>query len=340
MRAREHPCVSPVLVTGAAGFVGAHLCAGLARRGHRVIGCDHFGGGRDARLKHQRVSDLLAPAGVTCVRMDVTDVAAVESWLGHHRPDTVVHLAAHAGVRRSIEHPMDYLQANVVGFANVLEACRRHGVGHLLYASSSSVYGARDAVPFRESDGGLVPASPYAATKLANEAMAQGYAQVYPMRLTGMRFFTLYGPWGRPDMAYFLFAQRLRRGQPITLFGDGQPRRDFTYIGDAVHAVTRLCELPPAPGAPRGQVLNIGHRRPVRMTEFVRALERATGWTARIEPAPLPPGDVPVTCADDTQLRQLIGDWPCTGLDDGLGAFARWFRAWADAEDELHLRVD
>jgi UDP-glucuronate 4-epimerase len=323
--------MSRILVTGAAGFIGAHVAAALARDGHAVTGCDSFNAYYDPRLKVDRVAALLRPHGVACTALDLAQPGTAAELIQPGRFDAVIHLAAQAGVRHSIDAPMDYVQSNLVGFVALLEACRQAGVGQVLYASSSSVYGSRSSTPFSEDDRVDQPASLYAATKKANEAIAHAYAHVHGLPLTGLRFFTVYGPWGRPDMAYFSFARRMRRGEPITLFAGGELLRDFTFIDDAVEAVTRLLARGPAPrvdgGAP-AEVFNIGHRTPVKVTEFVASLERATGLAARIEHAPMQPGDVPVTCADPAHLQAAIGDWTWTPLDDGLRHFAQWLQHW------------
>ena len=318
-----------ILVTGAAGFIGAHVAAELARAGHRVTGVDNFNTYYEPRLKQDRVAALLQPLGVPCQRQDLCDGAATRELIVKGSFDAVIHLAAQAGVRHSIKAPADYIQSNLVGFANVIEACREAGVPHLLYASSSSVYGNRTDAPFRESDRVDRPASLYAATKIANELIAHTYASIHGLRSTGLRFFTVYGPWGRPDMAYFSFSRRIRAGQPITLFAEGQLLRDFTYIDDIVDAVVGLLNAPaPAAAAKESDVYNLGHHVPVTVNDFVRTLEAALGLKAIIEYGPMQPGDVPVTCADDGRLRERIGDWATTPLDVGLGRFARWIEGW------------
>jgi UDP-glucuronate 4-epimerase len=335
-----------VLVTGAAGFIGAHAAAALKRLGLEVVGCDSFNAYYPPALKHDRVRALLGPHGVPCHRLDLADVAATRDLLQRGGFDTVLHLAAQAGVRHSIEAPMDYVQANLVGFTALLQACHETGVEHFFYASSSSVYGSRTHTPFREDDRTDQPASLYAASKKANELIASSYASVHGLRSTALRFFTVYGPWGRPDMAYFSFARRLRCGEPITLFAGGTLWRDFTYIDDAVDAVVRLMqahglEAPaplPAPASPiavaeglphpLAEVFNIGHHEPVQVLDFVRDLEAATGCTARVVMAPMQPGDVPMTCADPQRLLARIGPWPHTPLRDGLQRFADWLNQW------------
>lgn len=318
-----------ILVTGAAGFVGAHVAAQLARAGHRVTGVDSFNAYYDPKLKHDRVAALLTPLGVPCRALDLCDGPATHALITGGGFDAVIHLAAQAGVRHSIKAPADYIQANLVGFGHVIEACREARVPQLLYASSSSVYGNRTDAPFRETDRVDRPASLYAATKIANELIAHTYASIHGLRTTGLRFFTVYGPWGRPDMAYFSFSRRIRAGQPITLFAEGQLLRDFTYIDDIVDAVIGLMDAPaPAATPTESDIYNLGHHVPVKVVDFVRTLEDALGLKAIIEFGPMQPGDVPVTCADDGRLRARIGDWASTPLDVGLGRFARWIEGW------------
>ncbi len=319
-----------LLVTGAAGFIGAHAAAALAADGWRVIGCDNFNPYYAPRLKHDRVAALLSPLGVPCEHLDISDAAAVNLLFAQHKPTHVLNLAAQAGVRYSLVDPGTYVQSNLVGFANVLEACRQHQVQHLAYASSSSVYGARNQTPFREDDETRQPTSLYAATKIANEAMAYSYSHLFKLPATGLRFFTVYGPWGRPDMAYFSFAQKIRAGQPITLFADGLLHRDFTFIADVVEAIRRLLSQP-APALAQDvphTVCNVGNRHPVQVVEFVRLLEASLGQQADIHFAPMQAGDVPMTCADTTRLHGWTGFEPQTELGDGLKVFAGWLQEY------------
>lgn len=320
-----------VLVTGAAGFIGSHTAAALADAGLDVVACDAFGGlGAVGRLQRDRVAHFLAPRGIPCEPVDLSDGDQVEALFAAHRFERVVHLAAQAGVRYSVEAPGRFVQSNLVAFGHVLEACRHHGVGHLVYASSSSVYGAREEVPFREDDRADRPTSFYAATKRANELMAYSYAHLFALPCTALRFFTVYGPWGRPDMAYFDFAQRIRRGEPISVYGDGEMRRDFTYVDDIVEGVRRIATTPCAAlGSPVPHALfNIGHHEPVEVREFVALLEAALGRRAIVRHVPQHRGDVPVTCADVTRLRERVGFAPTTALADGLVSFARWLEGW------------
>ncbi len=320
-----------VLVTGAAGFIGAHVAAALCDAGFDVVGCDRAGGeGLLARLRHDRVTHFLVGRHVPFEVVDLSEPGEVEALFARHRFDRVVHLAAQAGVRQSAEMPQAFVRSNLVAFGHLLEACRHARVEHLVYASSSSVYGAREATPFREDDRADAPTSLYAATKRANELMAHSYAHLFELPCTALRFFTVYGPWGRPDMAYFDFAQRIRRGEPITVYGRGELRRDFTYVDDIVEGVRRVAALPCAApgGAAPHLVLNIGNHEPVEVSVFVRLLEQALGRAAIVRYAPVHKGDVPITCADVTRLRALTGFAPRTPLADGLERFARWLEAW------------
>ncbi|MBN8488194.1 MAG: NAD-dependent epimerase/dehydratase family protein [Burkholderiales bacterium] len=322
-----------ILVTGAAGFIGAHLCAALSARGHRVIGCDHLRHDDPLlALRRARVAALLAPSGVHLVDADLRDAHACEALVAHGQPRVVVHLAARPGVRDSITDPLGYVGPNLVAFANLLQSCSTQRVARLLFASSSSVYGARSEAPFNEDDRCDRPESFYAATKQANEAMAHAFSRTRGLSVSALRFFTVYGPWGRPDMAYFSFAQRICRAQPITLFAGGELWRDFTYIDDVVEAVCRLAERP---GGPSWEVLNVGHSRPVQVRTFLATLEAALGRRAQILDAPIQPGDVPMTCADPARLHDAVGALPCTPLETGLQRFVAWLRVWQRSQPEV-----
>ena len=333
-----------ILVTGAAGFIGAHVARALAQRGLRVTACDNFNAYYDPQLKQARVQHLLWPAGVNVAHVDLTDVAQTQRLVDTSGAEVVLHLAAQAGVRHSVERPMDCVQANLMGFGSVLEACRTVGIGHLLYASSSSVYGHRagageqGARPFSEDDRVDRPASFYAATKMANEAMAYATARVHGLPVTGLRFFTVYGPWGRPDMACWLFAERILGGRPIRVFGRGELMRDYTYVADTVEAVCRLVErgapAPDAQGVPI-ETFNVGHSLPMTVNELVAGLEAAIGRPALIEYAPMQAGDVPHTESDPARLRAAIGDWSRTPMADGLGEFVQWLRWWQQRSDAV-----
>lgn len=320
-----------VLVTGAAGFIGSAVAARIASSGFNVLGCDNYNNYYTPKLKHDRVNALLKPARIDCVPIEISDAAQVESIFRSFKPDLVIHLAAQAGVRYSLENPSAYVQSNLVGFANILEACRHSQIRHLLYASSSSVYGANASVPFREADRTDEPVSLYAATKKSNELMAHCYSHLYGLPMTGLRFFTVYGPWGRPDMAYFSFTKKMLAGERIPVFAEGQLRRDFTYIDDIVEGVVRLLHKPQdaGGGSVPHAVFNIGNHQPVRVMEFIRILERTLDVQAKIEFLPMQPGDVPATFADTGRLRELVKFAPSTTLEVGLARFARWYRGWA-----------
>jgi UDP-glucuronate 4-epimerase len=323
------PMPTPViLVTGAAGFIGAHVAARLRHLGHSVVGCDNFNDYYDPALKRARVARLLDVSGVPCESVELADATSVKALFRRLEPAFVVHLAAQAGVRHSITHPEAYVQSNLVGFANVLEACRHGRVEHLIYASSSSVYGDRVDAPFSESQATDSPVSLYAATKKSNELMAHAYSHLYGQRATGLRFFTVYGPWGRPDMAYFSFAEKILAGRPLPVFGGGTLQRDFTYIDDIVEGVVRLALGPAASGHPSHEVFNIGNHKPVAVMEFIKILAALLAHEPVLELLPPQPGDVTMTCADVDKLRARIGFEPSTSLEEGLRRFVHWFRQW------------
>ena len=326
----------PVLVTGAAGFIGMHVTRRLLADGHDVVGLDNLNAYYDPRLKQARLAELEAFSNFKFIKMDIGERKTVAALFAAHRFPAVVHLAAQAGVRHSLIDPHAYVDADVTGFLNVLEGCRHAGCRHLIYASSSSVYGANSRVPFRTADNVDHPLSLYGATKKANELMAHAYAHLFALPATGLRFFTVYGPWGRPDMAMWLFTDAIMQGRPIKLFNNGQMRRDFTYIDDAVEAVVRLIPRPPAPNpawsgedpatsrAP-WRVYNIGNSLPVEVTEVVRLIEEALGKPAVRELLPLQPGDVPQTCADASDLARAVGFRPNTPIGEGVRRFVDWF---------------
>ena len=325
-----------ILVTGAAGFVGSFVSARLAAMGHTVVGCDNFNDYYDPRLKTDRVAALLAPAGIECLTVELADNAQVTALFERVKPTLVVHLAAQAGVRYSLVNPDAYLQSNVIAFGHILEACRLHQVEHLLYASSSSVYGGNAKVPFSEDDQTDEPVSLYAATKKANELMAYSYSHLYRLPATGLRFFTVYGPWGRPDMAYFSFTQKLLKGETIPVFAEGQLRRDFTYIDDIVEGVVRLLFKPrPEPdahalgGKVPHWVFNIGNNQPVKVVDFIRTLEKVLGVSAALDFQPMQPGDVEATHADTSKLQAWVGYKPTTALETGLTQFREWYNPWS-----------
>jgi UDP-glucuronate 4-epimerase len=333
-----------VLVTGAAGFIGMHTSLALLARGDEVVGLDNFNDYYSPQLKHDRLAHIAATAPgkpFRCVEMDVADTAGLLALFEAERFDRVVHLAAQAGVRYSLQNPHAYAQSNLVGFVNILEGCRHHGVQHLVYASSSSVYGGNVKMPFAESDPVNHPVSLYAATKKANELMAHTYSHLYDLPTTGLRFFTVYGPWGRPDMAPMLFARAMLAGEPIQIFNHGQMRRDFTYIADIVDGVLGALDHvaepdasfqreQPDPGSSWApyRVYNIGHSEPVALLDFVKAMELALGVEAIKDFKPMQPGDVTATFADTRRLAALTGSHPSVPLADGVKHFADWYRAY------------
>jgi UDP-glucuronate 4-epimerase len=323
---------NPVIVTGAAGFIGSHVAARLADMGVNVIGCDNFNNYYSPRLKTDRVKALLAPRKVECLSVEIADAAQIKRLFDRYRPALVLHLAAQAGVRYSLKNPAAYVQSNLVGFGNILDACQHHRVEHFLYASSSSVYGAAAHVPFNEDDNTDEPVSLYAATKKANELMAYSYSRIYGMPTTGLRFFTVYGPWGRPDMAYFSFTEKMLKGEAITVFAKGELQRDFTYIDDIVEGVVRLIFKPVAKEARKTPhaIYNIGNHQPVTVLGFISTLEKVLNVRAAMEFLPMQPGDVPVTCADTTRLRQQVDFEPSTPLESGLIRFVDWYKAWSN----------
>jgi UDP-glucuronate 4-epimerase len=314
------------IVTGCAGFIGFHTALRLLREGHRVSGLDNLNDYYELSLKRARLALLEREPGFSFVQADVADAPALERLLDAARPEGVVHLAAQVGVRNSVRNPRAYTESNLVGFFNVLDGCARRGVRHLVYASSSSVYGANTKVPFSESDGVDHPVSYYAATKKANELMAHAYSHLNRLPTSGLRFFTVYGPWGRPDMAPILFGRAILRGEPIALFNHGQMRRDFTYVDDVVEAIVRVLGRPPdgAGGAAPYRVLNVGNSSPVELEEFVATLERHLGRKAERTYLPMQPGDVPATWADTAQVEAVTGFAPRTPLDEGLRRMAEW----------------
>ena len=329
----------PVLVTGAAGFVGAFVAARLLAAGKKVVGLDNLNAYYDPALKHGRLEWLLPEAGFDFRRMDLADREGIAALFAEHRFAHVVHLGAQAGVRYSIENPHAYADANLVGFLNILEGCRAVGCEHLVYASSSSVYGGNRKTPFRVSDSVDHPVSLYAATKKANELMAHSYADLYGLAATGLRFFTVYGPWGRPDMAYWLFTEAILQGRPIKVFNNGDMLRDFTYVDDIVESVLRLVPRPPRPDpdfdrmapdpgrswAPH-RVFNIGNSRSEKLTELISLIEQATGREAVKEFLPMQPGDVQATFADVSALEAEVDFAPRTPLSEGIPRFVEWYR--------------
>jgi UDP-glucuronate 4-epimerase len=319
-----------ILVTGAAGFIGFHIARELLAEGREVVGLDSLNSYYDPALKRARLDMLREDSRFRFVHTDLADRAAMASLFAKHRFPVVVHLAAQAGVRHSIDHPHAYVEANLEGFVNVLEGCRHNECRHLMYASSSSVYGANAKLPFSVDDKTDCPVSLYAATKKANELMAYSYSHLYRLPVTGLRFFTIYGPWGRPDMAIFLFAKAILEGTPIKLFNHGKMRRDFTYIDDVTRVVSRLVDQVPGDGRTGGapaRIYNVGNHRPEELMHVVTLLERELGRTAIIDMLPMQPGDVTDTFADVDDLMRDVGFRPDTSIADGIHHFAAWYRS-------------
>ncbi|WP_448481578.1 NAD-dependent epimerase [Pseudoxanthomonas mexicana] len=332
-----------VLVTGAAGFIGSHLSERLLARGDEVLGYDNLNAYYDPTLKEARLARLTPKDGFSFVRASLEDRAALEAAFDDFRPQRVVNLAAQAGVRYSLENPHAYIDSNIVGFLNILEACRHRGIEHLVYASSSSVYGANRKLPFAVEDSVDHPVSLYAASKKANELMAHTYSHLFGLPTTGLRFFTVYGPWGRPDMALFLFTRKILAGEPIDVFNHGHHTRDFTYVDDIVEGVIRTLDRVPGPDpaydplAPTPasslapyRVYNIGNHQPVQLLRYIEVLEDCLGRKAEKRLLPMQPGDVPDTHADVEALRRDTGYSPATPIETGVRRFVEWYRAYYD----------
>lgn len=319
-----------ILVTGGAGFIGFHLTHRLLEKGLYVIGFDNLNDYYDVSLKNDRLSILRRSRTYRFVRGDLADQSAVETIFAEEKPDIVVHLGAQAGVRYSIDNPRAYIDSNLIGFFNMLEACRHHTTEHLLFASSSSVYGNQKKTPFSTSDSVDHPISLYAATKKSNELMAYTYSHLYKIPATGLRFFTVYGPYGRPDMAYFKFANLIREGKPIKIYNNGDMLRDFTYVNDIVMGIERILCNPPKldNNAVRYKIYNIGNNRPVKLMDFIETLEQVLGKIAKKEYLPMQQGDVYQTYADITELERDFGFCPQTSIRDGLEQFAEWYRQY------------
>lgn len=336
-----------ILVTGAAGFIGSKVSAELLAAGHNVTGVDNINDYYDTRLKQARLKHFFglnidesftygttittaATGGhMRVVKADITDVDLMDSIFDEGKFDIVINLAAQAGVRHSIDHPRCYVRDNVMGFLNVLEGCRKSGVKHLVFASSSSIYGLNSRVPYTETDNAARPASIYAATKLSNEAMAHAYSKLYGLPATALRYFTVYGPWGRPDMAPMLFADAITRGKEIKVFNNGDMARDFTYIDDVARATAYVAMHAPTPNSDhvRYDIYNIGCSRPVNLNTFIDKMEQTFGRKTVRKPLPMQPGDVALTYADTAKLQRLTGIGPFTDLDHGLRLFAEWFNS-------------
>ncbi len=330
-----------ILVTGVAGFIGFHVTSKLLDQKFEVVGIDNLNAYYDVSLKQARLQQLTAHthnAGFTFVHMDISDRAAVDDLFGQHKFDRVIHLAAQAGVRYSIDNPYEYVQSNLVGFLNILEGCRQQKVDHLVYASSSSVYGSNAKMPFSENDAVNHPLSFYGATKLANEIMAHSYSSLYNLPTTGLRFFTVYGPWGRPDMALFKFTRSILAGEPIDVYNYGKHKRDFTFVDDIVAGILAVADQPAStnpkfnPLAPDAatssapwRVFNIGNSNPVELAKYIELIEQYLGKKAKINLLPLQPGDVPDTYADISNLQQAVNYKPQTSVEVGIKAFLDWY---------------
>jgi UDP-glucuronate 4-epimerase len=327
-----------ILVTGAAGFIGFHTSNKLLARGDTVVGLDNLNDYYDVNLKKARLALLEPQPGFTFAGIDLVDRPALEALFTEHRFDAVINLAAQAGVRYSLENPHAYIDSNIVGFTNLLESCRHNEVGHLVYASTSSVYGMNTSMPFSVHDNVDHPISLYAASKKANELMAHTYSHLYGLPTTGLRFFTVYGPWGRPDMALFLFTKAILAGEPIKVFNKGQMQRDFTYIDDIVEGVVRVTDrtatpnpdwdsADPDPGTSSApyRLYNIGNNSPVMLLDYIAAIEKALGKKADMELLPMQPGDVAATCADIDALEAAVGYRPATPIEEGVNNFISWY---------------
>jgi UDP-glucuronate 4-epimerase len=331
-----------ILVTGAAGFIGSTLSKRLVESGHTVVGIDNLNDYYDVSLKQARLDRLRAIPGFHFEKIDISDRLAIEKLFSEQKPHRVAHLAAQAGVRYSTENPHVYVDTNLVGFLHVLEGCRHHSVEHLIYASTSSVYGLNTKMPFSEHDGVDHPVSLYAATKKANESMAHSYSHMYGLPTTGLRFFTVYGPWGRPDMALFLFTKNILAGKPIDVFNHGKHTRDFTYIDDIVEGVARTIEGAPSGAAPKWnsdrpdpatssapyRIFNIGNNRPVELMRYIELLEENLGKKAIKNFLPLQKGDIPANAADVTELEAAVGYRPSTPVETGIARFVEWYREY------------
>jgi len=330
-----------VLVTGAAGFIGYHTAKALVERGHEVVGVDNLNAYYDVKLKEDRLARLRELPGFSFQRLDLADCTGMEAMFAASRPQRVVHLGAQAGVRYGLENPHSYVDSNIAGTLHVLEGCRHGGVEHLVFASSSSVYGANTAMPFSVHQNVDHPLSIYAASKKSNELMAHCYAHLFQIPVTGLRFFTVYGPWGRPDMALFKFTRNILAGEPIDVFNNGHHARDFTYIDDIVEGVLRTFDHVPRPdpewsgarpdpatsSAPY-RIYNIGNHNPVELMHFIGVLEKALGREAKKNFLPMQPGDVPATFADVDDLMADVGFAPSTSIEDGIGRFVDWYRGY------------
>ncbi len=331
-----------ILVTGAAGFIGFHMCKALIEEGHEVYGLDNLNAYYDVRLKYARLEQLgikkrnliegkemTGEKGFTFFYLDLLDGANLSGLFADIRPEVVINLAAQAGVRHSIHHPQSFIDSNVQGFFNVLEACRRYPVKHLVYASSSSVYGSNTSIPFKESDRTYQQVSLYGATKKAGEVIAHSYVSLYKIPATGLRFFTVYGPWGRPDMAYYKFAELIMQDEVIEVYNDGRMERDFTYVDDIIKGIQGLIRHPPketSDGLHR--IINIGRSKPVNLLEFIETLEKHLGKVAKKKFMAIQQGDVPSTWADTSELQKITGYAPAIDLEEGIRNFVEWYKTY------------
>jgi UDP-glucuronate 4-epimerase len=336
-----------VLVTGAAGFIGSHVVNKLTLLGYPVVGIDNLNDYYDPALKEARLRHLCNSPLFTFCQADIADRSAIRGLFRKHAFGVVIHLAAQAGVRYSLTNPYAYIDSNVTGFLNILEGARHHQCDHLVFASSSSVYGANVSVPFRECDATDQPVSLYAATKKSNEGFAHAYSHLFGIPMTGLRFFTVYGPWGRPDMAIFKFVHAITTGQPITLFNNGAMCRDFTYVDDVVESILRVAEHPPSRSEAsetlseaKIRILNIGNECPVELLHLVRVIERALGDTARIEFAPMAQGDVYKTFAATDELERLTGYSPQWRVEDGIAQFVNWYRDYYGVRESVPVQAE
>ncbi|WP_078392857.1 NAD-dependent epimerase [Shouchella patagoniensis] len=330
-----------VLITGVAGFIGVNLSERLLKNDITVIGIDNMNDYYDIRLKTNRLELLKRESNFIFLEGDIGELHFIKQLFAKYKPTHVINLAAQAGVRYSIDNPHAYIQSNLVGFTNILESCRHNKVEHLIYASSSSVYGANKKMPFSTTDAVNHPVSLYAATKKSNELLAHTYSHLYNLPTTGLRFFTVYGPWGRPDMAYFSFTKNIMEGKPIKVFNNGEMMRDFTYIDDIVEGIVRLIDKKPEPNlefdhlhpdpssshAPY-KVYNIGNNEPVKLMDFIRTIEKHVGKEANLEFLPMQPGDVQATYADINDLQKATGFNPTTSIDEGIGKFVEWYKSY------------
>jgi len=328
-----------LIVTGSAGFIGSSLCTKLLKRGDNVIGIDNHNDYYDPKIKEARVERLIKQSNYQHCRIDLSDRKSLENVFRDHRPQQVVNLAAQAGVRYSMENPLAYISSNIVGFAHILENCRYYKVEHLVYASTSSVYGANTKMPFSEQDSANHPLSVYAASKKSNELMAHAYSYLYQLPTTGLRFFTVYGPWGRPDMALFKFTKAILEEKPIDVFNNGKHTRDFTYIDDIVDGIVKTIDNPancnlnwnsnqPDPGSSKVPwcIYNIGNNEPVQLMDYINALEKALGKKAKVNFLPLQPGDVPDTYANTDNMKEKFNYKPSTSFIDGVAQFVKWYK--------------